>query len=129
MNEILEVLTPKEIGSRLQLVRQRLCLTQKEVAKEIGITPLKISKIEAGTTITTPDFIKLLAYYSQSVSLDVLFAEKIDFVSQENLINKSFVMSKAVKEKLTLLKINTKHTILQMNDDILQTLDEAISLL
>ena len=70
MNEKLETLSPQEIGSRLKLVRQGLQLKQQEVAELIGTSQLKISKIEQGATVTTPIFLKLLAFYSQSVSLD-----------------------------------------------------------
>lgn len=129
MNEILEIITPKEIGERLQLVRKGLNLTQGEVAKELGTTQNKISKIEQGGSVNTPIFIKLLAFYSQSISLNVLFAEKIDFVTHQNLFDKSFVLSKVIKEKLNLLRLSTSHTIQQMKDEVENTLDDTISLL
>lgn len=129
MNEIIDILTPSEIGERLQLVRQRLSLTQKEVATEINSTPLKISKIEQGSVVTTPDFIRLLAFYSQSVSLDVLFSEKIDFVTQEHLFDKQFALTKVVKEKLLTLQNQTQHQLSLLSKDIGTAFDTAIDLL
>lgn len=99
------------------------------MAKIIGTTQLKISKIEQGQSVTTPDFIRLLAFYSQTVSLDVLFGEKMDFLTHEYLFDKSFVLSKAVKEKLHLLRISVEHSLQQVQNEASRTLDEAIDLL
>jgi transcriptional regulator with XRE-family HTH domain len=38
----------KEIGERLQMVRKRLNLTQKDFAKELGISGASLSEVEAG---------------------------------------------------------------------------------
>lgn len=129
MNEILEILTPKEIGARLSLVRQGLNLTQSEVAKEIQTTQIKISKIEQGNSVTTPTFLRLLAFYSQSISLDVLFAEKMTFVTHENLFNKDYALSKIVKEKLELLRISITHNLTQANDEINKAMSDTMALL
>lgn len=129
MNEILDILTPKEMGSRLQLVRQGLQLTQKQVAEIIGTTQLKISKIEQGNVVTTPMFLRLLAFYSQSVSLEVLFSEKIDFVTYEHLFNHDYAMGKMVKARLTHLRRTALDNLQKAHDDLSATLDEAISLL
>lgn len=129
MHEILDILSPQELGERLQLVRQRLNLTQKEVAIEIGSTPLKISKIEQGSVVTTPDFIRLLAFYSQSISLDVLFSEKIDFATIDNLFDKTFILKKAIKEKLSLIRSTTTEQLKQLHDEVEKGFDESIALL
>lgn len=129
MNEILDILTPKEIGERLQLVRKGLGFTQSDIAKEIGTTQNKISKIEQGNGVNTFVFIRLLAFYSQSISLTVLFSEKVDFVVYENLFDKSFAINKLIKEKLKLLRLSTTHTIQQMKSEIEKEIDDTISLL
>lgn len=129
MNERIDILTPKEMGKRLQLVRQGLQLTQSQVAEQIGATQIKISNIEQGKVVTTPTFLKLLAFYSQSISLDVLFSEKIDFVTYENLFNNDYAMTKMVKERLDNLRETTLNSLQKAKEDISTTLNEALSLL
>lgn len=129
MNEKLEILTPQEIGSRLKLVRQGLQLKQQEVAELIGTSQLKISKIEQGATVTTPIFLRLLAFYSQSVSLDILFSEKIDFVTYQNLFTTNYAMSKLAKERLLALQKVALDSLQKASEEIRTTLNDAINLL
>ena len=129
MNEKLESLTPQEIGSRLKLVRHGLQLKQQEVAELIGTSQLKISKIEQGATVTTPIFLRLLAFYSQSVSLDILFSEKIDFVTYQNLFTNNYAMSKLAKERLLGLQKVALDSLQKASEEIRTTLNDAINLL
>ena len=129
MNEKIDILTPVELGSRLKLVRQGLQLKQQEVAEIIGTSQLKISKIEQGATVTTPDFLKLLAFYSQSVSLDILFSEKIDFVTYQNLFTNNYAMSKLAKERLLVLQKIALDSLQKASEEIKTTLNDAIHLL
>lgn len=129
MNEKIEILTPTELGSRLKLVRQGLQLKQQEVASIIGTSQIKISKIEQGATVTTPLFLKLLAFYSQSISLDILFSEKIDFVTYQNLFITNYAMSKIAKEKLLSLQRIALDSLQKASEEIKMTLNDAIHLL
>lgn len=129
MNEKIEILTPTELGSRLKLVRQGLQLKQQEVASIIGTSQIKISKIEQGATVTTPLFLKLLAFYSQSISLDILFPEKIDFVTYQNLFITNYAMSKIAKEKLLSLQRIALDSLQKASEEIKTTLNDAIHLL
>ncbi len=129
MNEKIDILTPAELGSRLKLVRQGLQLKQQEVASIIGTTQIKISKIEQGATVTTPIFLKLLAFYSQSVSLDILFSEKLDFVTYQNLFTTNYAMSKIAKEKLLSLQKIALDSLQKASEEIKTTLNDAIHLL
>lgn len=129
MNEKIEILTPTELGSRLKLVRQGLQLKQQEVAFIIGTSQIKISKIEQGATVTTPLFLKLLAFYSQSISLDILFSEKIDFVTYQNLFTTNYAMSKIAKEKLLSLQRIALDSLQKASEEIKTTLNDAIHLL
>lgn len=129
MNEKIEILTPTELGSRLKLVRQGLQLKQQEVAFIIGTSQIKISKIEQGATVTTPLFLKLLAFYSQSISLDILFSEKIDFVTYQNLFITNYAMSKIAKEKLLSLQRIALDSLQKASEEIKTTLNDAIHLL
>ena len=104
-------------------------LKQQEVAEIIGTSQLKISKIEQGATVTTPDFLKLLAFYSQSVSLDILFSEKIDFVTYQNLFTNNYAMSKLAKERLLVLQKIALDSLQKASEEIRTTLSDAISLL
>lgn len=129
MNEKIEILTPTELGSRLKLVRQGLQLKQQEIASIIGTSQIKISKIEQGATVTTPLFLKLLAFYSQSISLDILFSEKIDFVTYQNLFITNYAMSKIAKEKLLSLQRIALDSLQKASEEIKTTLNDAIHLL
>ena len=129
MNEKVESLTTKEIGERLKLVRQGLQLTQSEVGKSIGSGQIAISKIENGQSVLSPVFLRLLVFYSQSISIDALFSENLNFVTHENLFDKSFAFSKIIKEKLSLLRVSTAHSLQQMNDEVLKNIDNTIDLL
>ena len=104
-------------------------LKQQEVAEIIGTSQLKISKIEQGATVTTPDFLKLLAFYSQSVSLDILFSEKIDFVTYQNLFTNNYAMSKLAKERLLSLQKIALDSLQKASEEIKTTLNDAIHLL
>ena len=129
MNEKIDILTPAELGSRLKLVRQGLQLKQQEVASIIGTRQIKISKIEQGASVTTPIFLKLLAFYSQSISLDILFSEKIDFVTYQNLFTTNYAMSKIAKEKLLSLQKIALDSLQKASEEIKTTLNDAIHLL
>jgi hypothetical protein len=129
MNEKIDILTPTELGSRLKLVRQGLQLKQQEVASIIGTSQIKISKIEQGASVTTPIFLKLLAFYSQSISLDILFSEKIDFVTYQNLFTTNYAMSKIAKEKLLSLQKIALDSLQKASEEIKTTLNDAIHLL
>lgn len=129
MNEKIDILTPAELGSRLKLVRQGLQLKQQEVASIIGTSQIKISKIEQGASVTTPIFLKLLAFYSQSISLDILFSEKIDFVTYQNLFTTNYAMSKIAKEKLLSLQKIALDSLQKASEEIKTTLNDAIHLL
>lgn len=104
-------------------------LKQQEVASIIGTSQIKISKIEQGATVTTPLFLKLLAFYSQSISLDILFSEKIDFVTYQNLFITNYAMSKIAKEKLLSLQRIALDSLQKASEEIKTTLNDAIHLL
>ena len=76
MNEFVQKLDMKVLGDRLQKVRQHLKMKQSEVAEEVGCAPLTISRMERGETSTS--LLPLLACYSQSISMHLLFAKAFD---------------------------------------------------
>ena len=56
MDELIKNVDVKEMGRRFKLVRQRLGLTQTEVANELDTTQLMIHRIEKGDNILSPLF-------------------------------------------------------------------------
>lgn len=129
MNEKVEKLTTKEIGARLLMVRQGLGLTQAEVATAIDTNQTKLSQIEKGYRVTTPTFLRLLAFYSLSISLDALFAEKMDFVTHDNLFNKDYALSKVVKERIENLHHRTLQKLQQTTTELEQDFKDTLSIL
>lgn len=125
MKTIQEIFTPNLIGERLKLVRQGLHLTQQEVAVELKCAPLTISRIERGEVVVTTVFIQLLAFYSQSISLDVLFSPKIDSENYYDLFSSSTALHSLTKEKLRTLREETE----EYQKQVLETLDDAIDLI
>ncbi len=80
----------KEFGRRLQAVRHKLGLTQSEVAENVGVGFLTISRMERGDSISSSTLMKVLNLYSPAVSLNALFAdnfpENVEDVFKENRI-------------------------------------------
>lgn len=101
MNEFVQKLDMETLGERLSKVRMHLKMKQSEVADEIGCASQTISRMERGETSTS--LLPLLAFYSQSVSLDVLFGKTFD-PEDEALYNKNPAMESHVKARLQLLQ-------------------------
>ena len=101
MNEFVQKLDMKVLGDRLQKVRQHLKMKQSEVAEEVGCAPLTISRMERGETSTS--LLPLLAFYSQSISMDLLFAKAFD-PDDEALYSKDPALESHVKARLQLLQ-------------------------
>ena len=101
MNEFVQKLDMKVLGDRLQKVRQHLKMKQSEVAEEVGCAPLTISRMESGDTSTS--LLPLLAFYSQSISMDLLFAKAFD-PEDEALYSKDPALESHVKARLQLLQ-------------------------
>ena len=101
MNEFVQKLDMKVLGDRLQKVRQHLKMKQSEVAEEVGCAPLTISRMERGETSTS--LLPLLVFYSQSISMDLLFAKAFD-PEDEALYSKDPALESHVKARLQLLQ-------------------------
>jgi len=114
MNEFVQKLDMKVLGDRLQKVRLHLKMKQSEVADEIGCASLTISRMERGETSTS--LLPLLVFYSQSVSLDVLFGKAFD-PEDEALYNKNPAMESHVKARLQLLEEDIKKHIANKQKD------------
>lgn len=128
MIDDINIITVKEIGRRLKLVRQRLGLSQTDVAKEINSSQLTISKAERGENILSSSFLAILLFYAQSVNVDLLLRKHFD-PADENLMNKDFSANSIVRQKLTLLKEDIDQQISDLRDKCDEQITNSIELL
>ena len=128
MEEIQKVIDMKELGRRFKLIRQRLGMTQTEVGKQLNTTQLMICRMEKGENVLSPLLLSLLAFYSQSVSMDYLFSRYFD-IDDENVFNKDFALNSIVKAKLNSLRDDVLGKLGKTEEEIRSQLDAAVELL
>ena len=128
MEEIQKVIDMKELGRRFKLIRQRLGMTQTEVGKQLNTTQLMICRVEKGENVLSPLLLSLLAFYSQSVSMDYLFSRNFD-IDDENVFNKDFALNSIVKAKLNFLREDVLGKLGKAEEEIKCQLDAAVELL
>ena len=128
MEEIQKVIDMKELGRRFKLIRQRLGMTQTEVGKQLNTTQLMICRVEKGENVLSPLLLSLLAFYSQSVSMDYLFSRNFD-IDDENVFNKDFALNSIVKAKLNSLRDDILGKLGKTEEEIRSQLDAAVELL
>lgn len=128
MEEIQKVIDMKELGRRFKLIRQRLGMTQTEVGKQLNTTQLMICRVEKGENVLSPLLLSLLAFYSQSVSMDYLFSRNFD-IDDENVFNKDFALNSIVKAKLNSLRDDVLGKLGKTEEEIRSQLDAAMELL
>ena len=92
MDELIKNVDVKEMGRRFKLVRQRLGLTQTDVANELDTTQLMIHRIEKGDNILSPLFLATILFYSRSVSLEGLLGKNFD-IEDESLFSKDYAVA------------------------------------
>ena len=128
MEEIQKVIDMKELGRRFKLIRQRLGMTQTEVGKQLNTSQLMICRVEKGENVLSPLLLSLLAFYSQSVSMDYLFSRNFD-IDDENVFNKDFALNSIVKAKLNSLRDDVLGKLGKTEEEIRSQLDAAVELL
>lgn len=128
MDEIQKIIDMKELGRRFKLIRQRLGMTQTEVGKQLNTTQLMICRVEKGENVLSPLLLSLLAFYSQSVSMDYLFSRNFD-IDDENVFNKDFALNSIVKAKLNSLREDVLGKLGKAEEEIKCQLDAAVELL
>lgn len=126
MNEIITTLSKEEMGSRLQKVRLRLEMTQSQVASEVGTTLGAISRIERGEIVHSNILYAVLAFYSKSISMDVLFAGYFDIDAPELFSKKNPALDSFVKAHLEKLESDAKQQIQQTQDGFKKNVGEAL---
>ncbi len=128
MEEIQKVIDMKELGRRFKQIRQRLGMTQTEVGKQLNTSQLMICRVEKGENVLSPLLLSLLAFYSQSVSMDYLFSRNFD-IDDENVFNKDFALNSIVKAKLNSLRDDVLGKLGKAEEEIKSQLDAAVELL
>ena len=103
MDEHLNNLDLVEMGRRFAAIRKHLGLSQTEVADEIGTFQITISKIESGNNIMSPVYLKMLVFYSQTVSMDKLFEKEFD-IDDPDLFNKKYAVGTVIKARLAAIR-------------------------
>ena len=128
MNENAKSVDVKEMGRRFKLVRQRLGMTQTQVANELGTSQLMIFRIEKGENVLSPFFLGLLMFYSQSVSLEALLGKTFD-IEDENMFSKTYSLNSIVKAKLEILREEVLAQLNETGKKLGEELDDSIDML
>ena len=103
MDEHLSNLDLVEMGRRFAAIRKHLGLSQTDVANEIGTFQITISKIESGSNIMSPVYLKLV--YSQTVSLDKLL-KGISYIKPTLFFKKKYAVRTIIKERLAKIRMD-----------------------
>jgi transcriptional regulator with XRE-family HTH domain len=103
MDEHLNNLDLVEMGRRFAAISKHLGLSQTEVADEIGTFQITISKIESGNNIMSPVYLKMLVFYSQTVSMDKLFEKEFD-INDPDIFNKKYAVGTVIKARLAAIR-------------------------
>ena len=128
MDELIKNVDVKEMGRRFKLVRQRLGLTQTDVANQLNTTQLMIHRIEKGDNILSPMFLALLLFYSRSVSLEGLLSKNFD-IEDESLFSKDYAVNTIIKAKLNAIRDEYLGKLKEAEDGFKEHMDAAVDLL
>ena len=128
MVELIKNVDVKEMGRRFKLVRQRLGLTQTDVANQLDTTQLMIHRIEKGDNILSPLFLAVVLFYSRSVSLEGLLGKNFD-IEDESLFSKDYALNSIVKAKLNAIRDEYLDKMKEAENGFKEKMDAAADLL
>jgi transcriptional regulator with XRE-family HTH domain len=128
MDELIKNVDVKEMGRRFKLVRQRLGLTQTDVANQLNTTQLMIHRIEKGDNILSPLFLAVVLFYSRSVSLEGLLGKNFD-IDDESLFSKDYALNSIVKAKLNAIRDEYLDKLKEAEKGFVEQMDAAADLL
>ena len=112
-------ITFRQLGKRLRYIRDRLDITQKEVAQELGITQVSVAGVAKGEDgVASSTLFSLLLFYSKWVSIDHLLSDQFSEADEERIFNKHFEMHSVAREKLRMLR-----------EQVDRVLDDAIEMI
>ena len=128
MDELIKNVDVKEMGRGFKLVRQRLGLTQTDVANQLNTTQLMIHRIEKGDNILSPLFLAVVLFYSRSVSLEGLLGKNFD-IDDESLFSKDYALNSIVKAKLNAIRDEYLDKLKEAEKGFVEQMDAAADLL
>ena len=128
MNDIVKTIDVKEMGMRFKLIRQKLGITQTNLAEQLGTSQVMIYRIEKGEKIMSSLFLKLVLFFSPHVSLDALFAKQFD-IDDERVFSKDYSVNTIVKERLAALSEEMTAKLSEAEKKLGEELDSTIGLL
>ena len=128
MNDIVKTIDVKEMGMRFKLIRQKLGITQTNLAEQLGTSQVMIYRIEKGEKIMSSLFLKLVLFFAPHVSLDALFAKQFD-IEDERVFSKDYSVNTIVKEKLAALREEMTAKLSEAEKKLNEELDSTIGLL
>ena len=128
MNDIVKTIDVKEMGMRFKLIRQKLGITQTNLAEQLGTSQVMIYRIEKGEKIMSSLFLKLVLFFAPHVSLDALFAKQFD-IDDERVFSKDYSVNTIVKERLAALREEITAKISEAEKKLGEELDSTIGLL
>ena len=128
MNDIVKTIDVREMGMRFKLIRQKLGITQTNLAEQLGTSQVMIYRIEKGETIMSSLFLKLVLFFAPHVSLDALFAKQFD-IEDERVFSKDYSVNTIVKERLAALREEITAKISEAEKKLGEELDSTIGLL
>jgi transcriptional regulator with XRE-family HTH domain len=124
MNEIINEVDVHDVGRRFAQIRKKIGLSQSEVAAQLGIAQIKVSKLERGDNILSPHFLKMLLFYSQHVSTEVLLSRHFD-IDDPQLWNKDYAMNSLAKAKLQILRDDLTKAMTDLQEDMKNRINDA----
>ena len=128
MNDIDKTIDVKEMGMRFKLIRQKLGITQTNLAEQLGTSQVMIYRIEKGEKIMSSLFLKLVLFFAPHVSLDAIFAKQFD-IDDERVFSKDYCVNTIVKERLAALREEITAKISEAEKKLGEELDSTIGLL
>ena len=128
MNDIVKTIDVKEMGMRFKLIRQKLGITQTNLAEQLGTSQVMIYRIEKGEKIMSSLFLKLVLFFAPHVSLDALFAKQFD-IEDERVFSKDYSVNTIVKERLAALSEEMTAMLSEAEKKLGEELDSTIGLL
>ena len=128
MNDIVKTIDVKEMGMRFKLIRQKLGITQTNLAEQLGTSQVMIYRIEKGEKIMSSLFLKLVLFFAPHVSLDALFAKQFD-IDDERVFSKDYSVNTIVKERLAALREGMTAKLSEAEKKLGEELDSTIGLL
>lgn len=124
MNEIINEVDVHDIGRRFAQIRKKIGLSQSEVAAQLGMAQIKVSKLERGDNILSPHFLKMLLFYSQHVSTEVLLSRHFD-IDDPQLWNKDYAMNSLAKAKLQILRDDLTKAMADLQENMKNRINDA----